>query len=123
MARKGWLNLSHDRRVKLEKRGVTRASYEAGRPLGERTYSQRRHESLERYGLLPHQVTRLRKDNPQLAREHDRINRLRKSDPDAANLQAREVWRSMTLSQRQQRFRVHFPGGDRDVVNPLVWYH
>jgi hypothetical protein len=123
MPRKGWDSLSRDRRVRLERRGITRESYAAGASLGERSYSERRADAMRRYGMTPDRVTALRKANPALARKHDELTRLARSNPDAAKRQGREVYDSMTAAEKSERFTVHFDTGDQETTNPMAWYH
>jgi hypothetical protein len=123
MPRKGWESLSRDRRVRLERRGITRESYSAGASLGERPYSERRADAMRRYGMTPDKVTALRRANPELARRHDALTRLARSNPDEAKRQGRAAFNSLSASQKAERFTVHFESGDQETTNPLAWYH
>ena len=123
MARKGWEQLSRDRRVKLERRGISRADYERGISLGERTYAERREHALRTYGMTPREITKLRKQYPERAREHDRIQRLAKTDPAAARREGRRAWERLSPEEKQQRFTVSFDDGERETINPLDYYH
>ena len=119
--RKPWDRLSRDRRVRLQRWGIDKSAYESGAPINER---QRRNKDTQRlYGLSPEELTRLRRENPDLAQQAERIARLRKSNPSKARDEGRKLWQSLSTEQREQRFTVRFESTDREYTNPLTWYH
>lgn len=88
-----------------------------------RSYAERRARTLQTYGLLPHQVTAIRKQFPAEAAIHDELRRLAKTDPDAARERGRELWDSLSEEKKNERFTVKFDGREQQVTNPLTWYH
>lgn len=127
MARKGWDSLSADRRRRLERQGITSRSYAAGAPIREtRSYSQRAARIKERFGMTPAEYTKFRKSlPPEVVKERDRLARLAQSNPAEAKRQSKANYQSVMskLAPGQRRIRVSFPGGEREVVNPIGWYH
>jgi len=126
-ARKGWDSLSPDRRRRLERQGLTAESYNRGAPIREsRTYAQRAARTRERFSMSPSQYTKFRKGlPPEVLRERDRLDRLARTNPAESRRQAKASFPSMArqIPADQRRVRVSFPGGEREVMNPVLWYH
>lgn len=118
MARKGWENLSADRRRRLERQGITRQSYASGARIREtRTYGQRKERTFRRYGITPNQLTRLRRDNPEAARQADHISNLRRTNP----AEAKRIGRDRFYSASEDERTITVSG--EQVINPLYFYH